>query len=118
MGVNNSNSWKFYIASNASTLVTATGTLTIDVSLWYNIVGVYIPENSITLYVNGNLLAQNTTSIPAAQYVGNGVSTKIANRGDGVYFDGNIANASIYDIALTQSDITQNYNAIKSRFGL
>jgi len=118
MGVNNSNSWKFYIAENASTLKLAAGTLTIDESRWYNIVGVYIPSTSITLYVNGNSLAENTTSIPAAQYVGNGVSTKIANRGDGYYFDGNITNVSIYDIALTQSDITQNYNAIKSRFGL
>jgi hypothetical protein len=34
------------------------------------------------------------------------------------YWDGNIATAQIYNRALSASEVLQNYNAIKSRFGL
>ena len=34
------------------------------------------------------------------------------------YFKGNIATSMIYNRALSQAEITQNYNALKSRFGL
>ena len=34
------------------------------------------------------------------------------------FFNGNIANVCIYDRALTASEVLQNYNTQKSRFGL
>jgi hypothetical protein len=48
------------------------------------------------------------------------MATSIANNPNDVYYNlfGNIAIARIYNIALTQSQVTQNYNAQKSRFGL
>ena len=36
----------------------------------------------------------------------------------GRFFNGNIAASMIYDKALTDSEITQNYNALRGRFGL
>ena len=40
---------------------------------------------------------------------------------DGVndyYFGGRIANGKFYNRVLSQSEITQNYNALKGRYGL
>jgi hypothetical protein len=34
------------------------------------------------------------------------------------YFTGNIATAMIYDRALSADEITQNFNALRSRYGL
>jgi hypothetical protein len=34
------------------------------------------------------------------------------------WFNGKINNVSVYNRALTQTEITQNFNAQKSRFGL
>jgi hypothetical protein len=36
----------------------------------------------------------------------------------GAYLSGSIAVTQIYNRALTQAEITQNYNALKGRFGL
>ena len=41
----------------------------------------------------------------------------VAN-GIGNFFDGNISNVKIYNKVLTDSEIQQNYNALKTRFGL
>ena len=92
--------------------------VTTDTSLWYNLVGVYIPSTSITTYLNGNQIFQNTTSIPASQYVGNPSNTRINKDGGTNSQAGSVADVSIYDIALTPTQILKNYNATKSRFGL
>jgi hypothetical protein len=34
------------------------------------------------------------------------------------YLNGNISNVKLYNRALSASEITQNYNALKSRYGL
>ncbi len=49
-----------------------------------------------------------------------GMSTSIANNPNDVYYNllGNVAIARIYNIALTQAQVTQNFNAQKARFGL
>jgi hypothetical protein len=77
---------------------------------------VLITWNGVTtsLYVNNSL--QGFTTIPAISN-----STKRFNIGyfPGVgYFAGKIANTQIYNRALTATEIQQNYNATKSRFGL
>ena len=38
--------------------------------------------------------------------------------GDIRYYDGNISNVQIYNKALSATEITQNFNATKERFGL
>lgn len=40
-----------------------------------------------------------------------------ADQGSGRYFDGRISVAMLYDRALSQSELTSNYNAFKSRYG-
>jgi hypothetical protein len=47
-----------------------------------------------------------------------GLSMDIGARGGSSYFKGNIAQTLIYNRALSATEVLQNYNATKSRFGL
>ena len=121
LGVNSSNGWQMFIASTSAAYKYVGYTLTIDPTKWYHFVGVYSPSNYMRLFIDGVQVAETTSSIPSSQYVGNNLTTKIGQRGDGFaygLFDGNIANVKIYDQALSPTEVLQNYNALKTRFGL
>jgi hypothetical protein len=47
-----------------------------------------------------------------------GAETGAGTAVDGAYWNGNISSVKVYNRALTASEIQQNYNATKSRFGL
>ena len=42
----------------------------------------------------------------------------LIGRGLNGYFDGRMSNTQIYNRALSTEEVTQNYNALKGRFGL
>jgi hypothetical protein len=72
-----------------------------------------------SIYVNSTLIGSfpgNTPNSPGnAYYIGRSVGDEpVGVRA----FNGNIAQVSIYNKALTASEITQNYNALKGRYGL
>ena len=48
------------------------------------------------------------------------MSSLVGSVGGGIgnFFDGNISNVKIYNKVLTDSEIQQNYNVTKGRFGL
>ena len=80
-----------------------------------------IPLNQWThivwTYSNGGLLYINGVSQGSAVGSGN-LSTNNVNLNIGDGYAGRISNTRIYNVALTQTNVTQNYNAQKSRFGL
>jgi len=49
---------------------------------------------------------------------GNSPLLRLGARSDGFYFPGNIYNAQIYNRALSQTEITQNFNALRGRYGI
>lgn len=118
LGVNNSNEFIMYISSNSTTLIGVPYIQTIDTNLWYHIAGVYTPSTSLELYINGSLVATNTTSIPATQYQGNNITLKVGNRGDAAYFTGLISSVQFYNRNLTAAEIDKNYRAQKGKYGL
>jgi len=83
---------------------------------WHNIVGTYNGTSTISLYHNGvlfgtsnsNSQAQTTQNLSINSYPG----------GSYVASDKKIGNTLIYNRALTDSEVLQNYNATKGRFGL
>ena len=81
-----------------------TGTL---MSIYIN--GVFVNSTS---YTTGGISQFNSRSSVGASY--NNASPGSPQR----YFNGRIATAQIYDRALTASEILQNYNSTKARFGL
>ena len=97
-------------------LVSAT---TFPIATWVNLVGVYTVGGSQILYRNG--VVDIATTGPAtisysAQVVS--VGTRVFNGTYQYPWNGSISNALIYNRALTATEVLQNYNATKGRFGL
>ena len=89
-------------------------------SVWYNISAVWQPStSSTTLYLNG-ILQSSVGS--AGVGIGNQANKYVlGDRSDFIgttQLAGNISQVSIYNRALSASEVLQNYNATKGRFGL
>jgi hypothetical protein len=100
--------------------LTRTTGLNIADGTWKNTVMTFTqtvgtPSNNATIYLNGasvlTTTIRNSTQTNNLQIAGATIdSTQILN--------GNIANAQVYNRVLSATEILQNYNAQKSRFGL
>ena len=81
---------------------------------WYYIVGTY-DGTTIKLYVNDTLVdSTNYTGTPTSS----GAGIRLMERWDlADYWGGRLAIVDIYDVALSQSEITSKWSATKTRFG-
>ena len=86
--------------------------------IWHNVILTWNGSNTITVYVDGISIGTNTTSITGS--FESNAAFQIGSRpaGGGSVFSGNISQIQVYNRALTSTEITQNYNALKGRFGL
>jgi len=118
------NGWNIYIYNNiinaqikgnpATTDIPGT---TISTNVWYNITLVSVSGGNSHLYLNNSLLnSRNTVSYN----VTTSQPLRIARAIDAfwTYFGGNVGQIIQYNRALTSGEITQNYDSLKSRFGL
>jgi hypothetical protein len=82
---------------------------------------------TITFYINGNSITGtfwNASSKAAIRYSSNINSPRVASTffpsapsySGPNYLNGNIAQASVYNRALSAAEVSQNYNALKSRY--
>jgi len=90
---------------------------TINSDTWYHIILTY-DGSLVALYLNGTLVASSTTSGSLSYAADGNLNIGRKNSFDGEYIQGKVQVARVYNRALTQAEITQNYNALKSRFGL
>lgn len=94
---------------------------------WVNICVVYngslsTNADKLKLYINsieqtlnfGTYIVPNTTATLTNPSVNFGRYVQLGS----LFLNGNIATTTIYNRALTDAEVGQNYNAIKSRFGL
>ena len=83
---------------------------------WYNVAGVR-DGNVSSIYVNGVFI--NSATAVMGAYIGTPTLTVgRINNASPYFFTGNIANVSIYNRSLSSNEIFQNYNALKTRYGL
>ena len=83
-------------------------------NIWTNITSIFTGTN-LLIYINGKL--DNTTTISGT--IGtNAIDFSIGKANDGYNWSGQVANVLMYNTALSATEILQNYNATKSRFGL
>lgn len=78
---------------------------------WYHVVMTFDDgDNDIKGYVDGELQGEGTLDklYPPALWYGIGAADS-TNLGDGTYFDGIIDNIAVYNIALSEEDVNQNY---------
>jgi hypothetical protein len=83
-------------------------TITVDVSI-----------NQMKWYVDNNLA--NTISFSGGTLAGQGnfcIGWDYAWSGGAEYFRGSIATVSVYNVVLSSNNVTANFNALRSRFGL
>jgi len=91
-------------------------TSVLSANIWYNVVLAWnTSTNKVFGYLNGVSKFDTThtywaTTLPSIS-IGSGFDS-------GRYFKGNIASTLIYNRALTATEVLQNYNATKTRFGL
>ncbi len=102
------------------------GNTTINDGIWKNLVGLYDSQGP-KLYING--VRENVTHYENSSDNRNGslmqtVQTQyfrlmgLGNNPTGYRLSGNIAQVSIYNRALTASEVQQNFNALRSRYGI
>lgn len=88
---------------------------------WYQVVITYDGTSNHVVYINGVQVGTSSVS-DGSNVTLNTVNTPIyIGSGTGLNwgaFDGKIAAIRIYNRALSSSDVTFNFNALKSRFGL
>lgn len=110
--LNNKASW---FTGDAGTSIN--GTTTINTGAWFYLTVVKNGGNSTKqLYVNS--ISEGTGASSANALTSNPNIAIGGNTLDGRYFNGNIANTQIYNRALSVTEILQNFNATKSRYGL
>lgn len=90
-----------------------------SLDIWYHLIGTY-NGSTLKFYKNGTLDTEtNYSGTPQS-----GGEIRIARRWDesatnsSNFFDGDIALVRIYNTALNSTEITQNYDSQKTRFGL
>jgi len=83
---------------------------------WYNITGVWQSGVSLSLYVNGVFITK--TIIVATTLRSSTDGWVLGSLTSGAFYNMRAANARVYNRVLSDSEILQNYNAQKSRFGL
>jgi hypothetical protein len=72
-------------------------------------------NGSVLSYANGVLVASNVVTGQIADFTSN--SFFLGNQAGYGYFKGNIAPTYLYNRALTATEIAQNFNAQRNRFG-
>lgn len=90
---------------------------------WHNLVAVIttsttIQANNINiLYLDGNLISVNTFS-NGSLYLAPTLAVDICRRSTGNYFAGNLSQISIYNSALSATEVRQNFEALRGRYGI
>ena len=90
--------------------------VSVPTSVWYNIT-ITRTTNYFSLYINGVLYQTNTTtniincSSTGPLRIGSGYSS-------GYYYIGDVGAASIYDRAISAAEVSQNFNALRGRYGI
>jgi len=110
---NNSGAFRVTLRPSATQIDLTAGSL--SVGNWY--MGTMTFDNTTArLYLNGVQTGSTTSGGPVT--LNSTQSLTIGRRAQGNYYDGNIAQVSIYNKALTASEVTQNYNAHRGRYGI
>ena len=118
--------WKFAFRNYSNTIQFGTNTgggsypivsSAYSFDVWYNIVGTFKASTSQKLYFNG---VQVATDTPGALATSESNSKIRIGAGGGTLrtMDGQVAYVSLYTKQLSAGEVLQNYNQLKSRFGL
>jgi hypothetical protein len=105
------------IATSFNTLSSATIYGSYTVGAWTHIA--YVGNNGITSqYINGVLTGTDTENVRNNINFNNARIGNVDGDRANEYLNGSVASLKIYDRALSQEEVTQNFNAFRGRFGI
>ena len=88
-------------------------------NLAWSMCAISVSSSSATAYLcQSSGITSATNTVSHGSTVMDDIEIARDEQGGARYFTGNIAQALIYDRALTSTEITQNFDALKGRFGL
>ena len=94
----------------------------LSLNTWTNIVVTAVSGTQWKMYKNGVYLGSPTSSVGTWQVSGTSISNfdlgRIRNDVAPFAYSGNISTVKIYNRELSATEVLQNYNATKTRFGL
>jgi hypothetical protein len=111
--------WRGNFGAGFVDFITLTTASFINTSNWFHIVATFISGQQF-VYINGVLVGSNTLAGTLATNT-NGCSIGAYGGFNGArayYYNGSIASVSVYNRALTPLEISQNFNAIRGRYGI
>ena len=108
------NSIRFLISSNDGTTKDALNSLTLGTNAnvlnkWHHFVCSWDASDKLKIYING-VLSSETNSVNATSALPTSTNIVEIGRRVSTYFDGQISNVSIWNAALTSTQITELYN--------
>ena len=109
--------------SDGTNTYNRTSIATVNNNTWRNIVSVYttntttLASNTTSIYIDG-VLSNGTGTLGGLVYATTTDTVQIGRRPTGAYWSGSVSNIQIYNRTLSAAEVSQNYNATKSRFGL
>jgi hypothetical protein len=93
---------------------TVVSTTVLSLNTWYFGAVTFDTTNGWKLYLNGT---QESTSSSTTTFTGNG-EILIGSFAGGNLFTGRIAGTQVYSKVLTASEVLQNFNALRGRYGI
>lgn len=103
---NQGGTWRSVVQNNSA----------LSINTWYNMVVTYSSSTGFILYQNGTSV---DTSSQNGTFSTSGDNPAIgALNGGERFYDGKISQVLIYDKKLTASEVTQNFDTFKGRYGL
>lgn len=98
-----------------ATIATSTQSL----NAWYNLVITY-SSSLATAYVNGVSVGTSATTwtAPGANTFMALMAIDVTNMGTGAYASGSLGAFMVYNRGLTADEVTTNFNALRSRYGI
>jgi hypothetical protein len=101
---------------------TETSWVTLARDRWHQFVGTWDGVNTVSSYLNGEFVASSTITPTGAPDTGSivigGTDSATLSGSPGTYYDGNIAAVMLYNRALSLAEVTNNFEALRDRYGI
>jgi hypothetical protein len=111
--------WRQKLTGGTLTNLTTTTANFINTSNWYQVVGTFVSGSRI-LYINGVQVNSDTLSGTIDTNAG-GMSIGVYGGYSGsrsYYYNGNLSVCRVYNRVLTASEVQQNFNSLRGRYGI
>jgi hypothetical protein len=90
----------------------------VEQNVWYDFVVTYEQAGSHIIYVNGELITEWVAPTQELLTFSGGFNIGTHREKNNRWFNGSIGLAQIYNRALSANEISQNFNANRTRFGI